>query len=189
MPTLISHSVAAAALTTAFPRQVVPRRLMITAMICSIAPDIDVIAYLFGVHHGGLMGHRGITHSILFALVVATFAFFVVLPTLARPVSRPLLWTYLFLATASHGLLDAFTDSSGLGIPFFWPFDNTRYFFPVTPIAMSPIGPYFFSERGFLVLLNEARWVWIPSLAFALIAISVRYLLSARSARSRAPIS
>ena len=44
---------------------------------------------------------------------------------------------FLFLAIASHGLLDAFTDG-GLGVAFFAPFDSTRYFFPVTPIEVSP---------------------------------------------------
>ena len=36
---------------------------------------------------------------------------------------------YLFLSTASHGVLDALTDG-GLGVAFFSPFDQTRYFFP-----------------------------------------------------------
>jgi inner membrane protein len=146
-----------------------------------MAPDIDVIWSRFGAHYGDLQGHRGFTHSIVFAGVLATVAFLALLPTLALSINRSLAWTYLFLATASHGVLDAMTDSSGLGIPFFWPFDSTRYFFPFTPIAMSPIGTHFFSERGFLVLLSEARWVWIPSLAFAATALSVRRVLTARS--------
>ena len=185
MPTLISHGIATTALITCFPKRAVPRRLMVAAIICSIVPDIDVVGYQFGLRHGELLGHRGVTHSILFAVILATAAFQFVLPTLDRAVNRSLVWTYLFLATASHGLLDALTDRSGLGIPFFWPFDNTRYFFPFAPIAMSPIGASFFSERGWLTLLSEARWVWIPSLVFALSAISVRYFLSARSAQHR----
>jgi hypothetical protein len=35
----------------------------------------------------------------------------------------------LFLATAGHGLLDAMTNG-GLGLAFFSPFDNHRYFLP-----------------------------------------------------------
>src|SRR5439155_17134978 len=109
---------------------------------------------------------------IIFAAILASVAFLTVVSTFTPPVNRSLVWTYLFVATASHGLLDALTDSSGLGIPFFWPFDSSRYFFPFTPIAMSPIGAaHFFSERGFSVLQSEFRWVWIPSLAFAMIAI------------------
>jgi len=35
------------------------------------------------------------------------------------------LFAYLFLATASHGVLDAMTNG-GLGVAFFSPFDNRR---------------------------------------------------------------
>jgi len=49
------------------------------------------------------------------------------------------MWMYFFLATASHGLLDALTDG-GLGVAFFAPFDNHRYFLPWRPIHVSPIG-------------------------------------------------
>jgi hypothetical protein len=54
-------------------------------------------------------------------------------------IGRLLPWTFFFLATASHGLLDAMTDG-GLGVAFFSPFDKHRYFFPWTPIRVSPIG-------------------------------------------------
>ena len=62
------------------------------------------------------------------------------------------MWLYFFLATASHGLLDAMTDG-GLGVAFFSPFDNRRYFLPWTPIRVSPIGiEPFFTARGLEVL-------------------------------------
>jgi hypothetical protein len=40
----------------------------------------------------------------------------------------------VFLATASHGVLDA-TTNGGLGVAFFSPFDNRRYFLPWRPSA------------------------------------------------------
>jgi inner membrane protein len=58
-----------------------------------------------------------------------------------------------FLITASHGILDAFTNG-GLGIALFSPFDNSRYFFPFRPIQVSPIGAGFFSMRGLRVLFK-----------------------------------
>jgi inner membrane protein len=72
------------------------------------------------------------------------------------------LWWYLFLATMSHGVLDALTDE-GMGVAFFSPFDQTRYFFPFRPIQVSSMslrdvwGPH-----GVSVLVNELLWVWIP---------------------------
>jgi inner membrane protein len=78
-------------------------------------------------------------HSLLFAALLAT----VVWAFSARrgvPGMGPIsLWTFLFLATASHGVLDAMTDG-GLGVAFFSPVDNTRYFLPFNPIRVSPIG-------------------------------------------------
>jgi hypothetical protein len=50
-----------------------------------------------------------------------------------------------FLSTLSHPLLDAMTDG-GLRNAFFSPFSNRRYFFPVSPIAVPPIGIRVFFE-------------------------------------------
>jgi inner membrane protein len=149
---------------------------MLLGAACSMAPDIDVIGFRFGVHYGDLLGHRGLTHSIAFAAVFASLALLAARSGLRRPARRGLVWLYLFLATASHGLLDAFTDG-GLGVAFFSPFDTTRYFFPFTPIAVSPIGAGFISSGGLSVLLVELRWVWIPSIAFAAVAFSIRRFL------------
>ncbi len=68
------------------------------------------------------------------------------------------------LITASHGLLDAFTNG-GKGVGFFIPFDNRRYFLPWHPIQVSPIGFAFFSREGLPVLLSEMLWVWLPTVA------------------------
>jgi inner membrane protein len=68
--------------------------------------------------------------------------------------------------------------NGGLGVAFFAPFDVTRYFFPVTPIAVSPIGiDAFFSARGLRVMANEALWIWLPSAAFAVVCLTARRLL------------
>lgn len=174
MPTIVSHAVAAVALIVAFPEQAVPRRLALLGAACSMVPDIDVVGFRFGVHYADLLGHRGLTHSLAFA---ATFALAALLA--APRAHRGRVWLYLFLATASHGLLDAFTNG-GLGVAFFSPFDTTRYFFSFTPIAVSPIGARFFSARGVSVLLSEFQWVWLPSIAFAVAAFLLRRLISPR---------
>ena len=188
MPTIFSHGVAAAALLTAFPQLAVPRRLLALGIACAIAPDIDVIAVLFGARSGDLIGHRGFTHSILFAALLASVGLVGAVRAWPSTIHRGAVWFYLFLAAASHGLLDAVTDRGGLGIPFFWPFDATRYFFPFTPVAMSPLGTEFFSNRGLLVLLSEIWWIWFPSLIFAAVALSVRRFLTGRSIAGDHPV-
>jgi inner membrane protein len=89
-------------------------------------------------------------------------------------VGRFALFAYLFLATASHGVLDAMTGG-GLGVAFFSPFDNKRYFLPWRPIHVSPIAVHrFFSARGFAILQNEAVWIWIPAILFASLVLILR---------------
>jgi inner membrane protein len=52
----------------------------------------------------------------------------------------------------------------GLGVAFFSPVDNTRYFLPFNPIRVSPIGiSRFFSARGFAVIRSELLWIWLPT--------------------------
>jgi len=175
MPTVISHAVAAVALIAAFPEPAVPRRLMILGAICAMAPDLDVIGFRFGIRYGDLLGHRGLTHSLAFAAVLASVVMFAGSSGVSKLNHRGAVWLYLFLATASHGLLDAMTDG-GLGVAFFSPFDTTRYFFSFTPIAVSPIGARFFSTRGLSVMLCELRWVWLPSIVFGAVAFTIRRL-------------
>jgi inner membrane protein len=68
----------------------------------------------------------------------------------------------LFLSTISHGLLDAMT-TGGRGVGFFIPFENSRYFFPLRIIKVSPIGiEKFFSEWGVQVILSELKYIGIP---------------------------
>ena len=81
---------------------------------------------------------------------------------------------YFFLATASHGLLDAMTDG-GLGVTCFAPFDNRRYFLPWTPIRVSPIGiERFFTARGLAVIQTELLWIWLPAGLLAIPAWMIR---------------
>ena len=90
------------------------------------------------------MGHRGLSHSLVAAAALATV---VTVGTRGAGVSWGRAWTLLFLATASHGLLDMCTDG-GRGVAILSPWDTTRYFFPWRPIAVSPIGVRFFSLAG-----------------------------------------
>jgi inner membrane protein len=135
-------------------------------------PDLDVIGFRFGIRYGDFWGHRGFTHSLLFAVLLAgavtTLGFRQNIPGLSRFAA----WTYFFLATASHGFLDAMTDG-GLGVAFFAPFDNRRYFFPWRPIRVSPIGfGRFFTARSLDVLRSEM--LWIPAGMLAALAFLLR---------------
>jgi inner membrane protein len=131
------------------------------AAACAFLPDADVVGFKFHVPYASLWGHRGLTHSLLAAALIASAA--LVLTRGRRHAPPPgRLWVLLFLATASHGLLDAMT-TGGLGVAFFSPFELERYFFGFRPIQVSPIGLRRFAGAAALrVLGSEVRWVGLP---------------------------
>ena len=162
MATIISHAVAAAGIAALFPARSLKPRVWIAGPIFAIAPDADVLSFRFGIAYGDVLGHRGFTHSLLFAAALAAIGTFALFPRGFSGVRRAVVAAYLFIATTSHAVLDALTNG-GYGVAFLAPFNNTRYFFPSTPIEVSPIGiSRFFSERGAEVLMSEIRWIWLP---------------------------
>lgn len=181
MPTIFTHALAAAALGKSWTRSPMPPRFWLLSALCAMLPDADVVGFAFGVDYGDVLGHRGLTHSLAFALVVG-----VVVVALAfrevEPFSRQ--WWSLaacfFVVTASHGALDALTNG-GLGVAFFAPCDATRYFLPWRPIEVSPIGAGFFSGRGIEVMASEIVWVWLPSLALVAAVWGVGKLIKSRA--------
>ncbi|MFN6945649.1 MAG: metal-dependent hydrolase [Cytophagaceae bacterium] len=140
------------------------------AALCTIIPDADVLGHAFGIPYEHPFGHRGFTHSILFALLLAVFIKKVFFRnsklTSTKGVALVLLF---FFSTLSHGLLDSLTNG-GLGVNYFFPFHNERYFFPFRPIQVSPIGiKNFFSEWGLRVIISEVVWICIPSTGLILL--------------------
>ena len=138
-------------------------RFWLLTVLCCVLPDADVLGLVLGIPYEHVWGHRGITHSLTFAVLIGIIVPKFAVPTLSCWSGRyAALVIYFGCVTLSHGLLDAFTDG-GLGVAFFTPFDATRYFFPWRPIMVSPIGlTQFFSFWGFGVLLSELVWIGIP---------------------------
>ncbi|MBD0306359.1 MAG: metal-dependent hydrolase [Nitrospiraceae bacterium] len=175
MASAFSHAVVALAVGKAVTGIEMPARFWWLSIACSILPDADVLGFAFGVRYGDLLGHRGLTHSLAFALVLSVVVVQVWFSETLRGSRR---WWFLtahfFLVTASHGFLDAMTDG-GLGIAFFAPFDETRYFLPWRPVMVSPIGIVeFFTPYGARVLLNEMIWIWVPAALLVVAAIASR---------------
>src|SRR6266498_1813476 len=108
MPTIISHTVAALAISAPFGHSL-SWRARVLGVIGSMAPDVDVIGFRFGIHYGDMLGHRGLSHSLLFAAVLSLLLMLRLRLT-ERDARLGTIWLFLFLATVSHGILDAFTD-------------------------------------------------------------------------------
>jgi inner membrane protein len=156
MPTVLTHAIVPLAVAVALGRQRVPVRLAVAGAVLAMLPDADVLGFKFGVAYADNWGHRGATHSLIFAAMLASMVVAVWPEFRSR-----FAWAFLFLAAASHGLLDMLTDG-GLGVALLWPFDTARHFFAFTPIRVSPIGAGFFSKRGVETVLSELLWVWLP---------------------------
>ena len=114
MTTLITHPLPVLAVGLAWqPGD--PATPAAAGMLAACLPDFDVVAFKLGIAYHDAFGHRGFSHSLLFAAILG-----------ARLACRPLrggplkagLW--VALATASHSLLDAMTNG-GLGVAWFWP--------------------------------------------------------------------
>jgi inner membrane protein len=164
MPSLVSHPAVPLALAPLLPSELRSPGMIFLGVVCSVLPDLDVVGFRFGVPYGHLLGHRGVSHSIAFAVFLSAFlAWLLPIGAQSSPASRLIPFGFLFLSTLSHGLLDALTNG-GLGVAFFAPFDNSRYFFPWRPIRVSPISLHaFLSATGVRVFGSEAQWVWLPA--------------------------
>ena len=172
MPSVFSHAIAAVAVGGVAVGRPSRPALWGLGAICAVVPDLDVISFHVGLPYDHVLGHRGLSHSLLFAAGLASIMTVLVRRTLMASPSGARLWAFFFLTTASHGVLDAMT-SGGLGVAFFAPFSDARYFFPWRPIVVSPISVgEFFGRRGVRVMWSELGWIWAPSAVVFLAGLS-----------------
>lgn len=156
MASIFGHSAVSYALTKIIDNKNL-KYLVIAAIFSSILPDVDVVAFKLGVAYEHPLGHRGFTHSIVFAVVWA----YILMKILGNE-QKKIWFTVIFLSTISHGVLDAMTDG-GKGIGFFIPFINDRFFLPLRVIKVSPVGyRQFFSDWGIQVIYSEIKYVLVP---------------------------
>lgn len=178
MPTLLTHPAVPLAMACALADKPVSGRLLIAGIVVSILPDLDTLGFRFNIPYGAELGHRGFSHSLLCALIIA------VLGALAADwlrSTRVRSFVFLFLAAASHGILDTFTNG-GLGVALLWPYSEHRYFAPWRPIAVSPFGLERFIARAPTLLASELRWVWLPLFSAALVVLGGRLLFRRQKA-------
>lgn len=174
MASVVSHPAVPLAIAVAAGSGSVPGRLAAVACVASVLPDVDSLGFGAGIPYDSPLGHRGFTHSLFFALLIG-LACVALAENLRAPAG--IVFAVVFLSTASHGVLDALT-TGGMGVAFFSPFSNTRYFLPWRVIRVSPIGiAPFFSARGVAVLKSELAWIWAPCAAIAGLGAGIRRML------------
>ena len=186
MASAFTHAIAGLAIGTAFQGKHTPARYWVLGATFAAVPDLDGVGFWLGVPYESTFGHRGFTHSLVFAAMLAGLGLLAFRDRVFAA-DRGKIWTYLFLATASHGVLDAMTTGGG-GVAFIAPIVNERYFFPWRPILVSPMSiRRFFTARGVAILASELVYVWLPAAAFAATAYLVRRRSRTFAADERGP--
>src|SRR5256885_9604202 len=161
MPTVFSHAAVGFVATKVAADATAPnRRIAVAAMALAALPDADAL-FISVIPYNSPLGHRGLTHSLAFAAIVGLLvaALFSNIGW-ARPHPFGSLALLFALVIASHGFFDAMTDG-GLGVAFFAPFNNARYFLPWRPIPVAPLSlGGLMTSRGLRVLGWEAGLFW-----------------------------
>ncbi len=176
----ITHSLIGVLLGRALAPYVAPGRFgvrsaVIAAVIGSNLPDIDLVwmGAFADRQLGYLLHHRGHTHTLILAPVMAAAAGWLLERWLRRGqgaaeaagLSRAGLWGVMLAGIALHILADSWNN---YGVHPFWPFDNRWYYgdtiFIVEPWLWSVLGAYAFeSARGGW----RSGWRWLLGLGAA----------------------
>jgi len=171
MPTILTHPAVPLMLGLALGPALVPRRLLLAGVIASVLPDADVLGFKLGIAYAQDLGHRGVSHSLLFALLLGLLAMTLAPWLRAR---RGAVFALVAAGTASHGLLDM-CSNGGLGVAFFWPWSAERLFFPAHPIQVSPFSlSKVFGPDAMRLFGSELVWVWLPCLLAGLLIFGAR---------------
>lgn len=132
MPLPIAHSLISAAVFVSYKRRLSFRddlKGLALFAFAGLLPDIDFITVPFA----GFGGHRGITHSIAFALAATAIIYLAV--SYIRQKKEARLWLFLFIAMAVHPLCDFFTYDYLVergGVMLFYPFSRSYFESPVS---------------------------------------------------------
>ncbi|HEY4468569.1 MAG TPA: metal-dependent hydrolase [Klebsiella sp.] len=163
MPTIITHAAVPLCLGVGLGLKAIPPRLLFAGIVLAMLPDADVLAFKFGIAYGNAFGHRGFTHSLLFAFSVP-----LILCSIPgwRWFGVGLIRCWLFLTTSllSHSLLDSVT-TGGKGVGWLWPWSDERFFAPWQVIKVAPFAlSSYTTPHGHQVIISELLWVWLPGI-------------------------
>lgn len=161
----IGHLAVGAALGAIYSRKTGsnPSVAIVTFATLAVAPDLDLVTAAFGVTPGTPLSHRGITHSIPFALAIAALV-----ALIARTRGRRLLaGVVTFGSLASHGLLDTMSQL-GNGPMMLWPFTTQNYEFLWRPIPGVLSSSHYLTLQAVPTLALETL-MFLPFIVFALV--------------------
>jgi inner membrane protein len=171
----LTHTVIGACLGEAIAGKRLGKKAMLVGALVNNLPDIDVTTSLWTEPAKELLVHRGITHSILFAVIATpllAFAFQKLFKKQELSFTRwlVLIGSGLFL----HILMDAFTT---YGTGWFEPFSHYRVtfntLFIIDPFLMIPM----LAGAVILLIMKRSAYPGRSRVAFAALSLSLLYLL------------
>jgi inner membrane protein len=137
-------AVAALSMGACFYQPQIPKRVWLAGVAWSVLPDLDVIGFRFGIRYSDFWGASRIHAFVGFRRSSGGCGRDCDVPAWS-------IWDWeifpvrlLPSCNRQPRVLDAMTNG-GLGVAFFSPFDNRRYFLPWRPIRV-------FTNRGYTVL-------------------------------------
>jgi inner membrane protein len=154
MATVYTHAVVGLGLARCYTVRPMPWLYWGLAAAVAVIPDLDIFS---PAPYSTPLGHRGITHSLLFAFALSMLAATAAYRRCDIPWRS--LAALLFIIAATHGLLDAMT-ATGIGIPLFWPVGDC--YGGRGPLLASDINPEWYYPWHSDALGVELYWVWIP---------------------------
>ena len=160
MPTVITHAAVPLCLGLGLGTKVIPPRLLFAGIVLAMLPDADVLAFKFGVAYGNVFGHRGFTHSLLFAFVVPILCVLIGRRWFRASLAR--CWLFLTVSLLSHSLLDSITTGAK-AVCCLWPCSDVRLGAPWQVIKVAPFAlSRYTTPYGQQVIVSELLWVWLP---------------------------
>ncbi|MEJ1239963.1 metal-dependent hydrolase [Chryseolinea sp. T2] len=169
----ITHFAAGACIGELIAGHKLGKRAMVAGGFAQLVPDIDFVFGMWMSPAANAMAHRGLTHSILFLILIT--------PVLAWGVRRlwgdkavPISFWIFFLGVEvlTHLILDAF---NAYGTGWFEPFSHLRVSFNAIFVA----DPFFSLPLGLalvLLLFTRSNFRWRNLIATSALALSATYL-------------
>lgn len=156
----ISHLAAGALCGAVYARKTDSRPLptMATFAFLGLASDLDFFGLEAGLS-GTFLGHRAMTHSLTFSVVVGVLLGV----SIPKPKHRRIASLLCTLALASHAILDAMAQSEP-GPELFWPFSSAHVVAFWRPIPAVQFYQDYFTSAAIPVFIGEALWC-IPFIA------------------------
>jgi membrane-bound metal-dependent hydrolase YbcI (DUF457 family) len=180
MSSIVGHALAGVSVASAFEHGGMRenrRRLFGLAALLSIIPDLDVLIYI-AFRPIGMTPHRGITHTIAFALFAGVLMAIVCRRFLGLTYLRMFLIVSAVLL--SHSILD-YLMGCGPGVPFFWPISEQGFLLPFRLVPTA----YYSLSLGDLLSVAVSPVTLVGMLLEIVIFLPLILLSQRRSGASR----